>query len=533
MTRSASRPSSALKNPGSPSPSTTSRRTSQSSTTSPASKVSFQKEPPRVAPNISYCDISFDVPPGGKPMDEVRKILQQFIATINEIDDTAFVVQYNHTFVQEEGIYSINHRLLIPNEFSLPKFSSKLSLFFPRCKPKYNKTYTKVQFIHTYSLDDLISDIKDELSNHNFTVFKKALQHWDTSLAGWIVYFDPRNNPNDLVMFLTDQIKKLIKVEPIFAFRSKKVFNGNSASPAPKRSIIKKKNDTEGFHKAFHVETLNDQKAAIVSALRKIFASKFWVARYNIECKLTRCLDYFYDNDELTRNSNLLLRHSQVLANIGYVEAPGIVFVDGQVSKKLKSTPRQLIAEFKSSTEGFTDESLFISIERKWSGEYQLLYRKKFQSEAVRVAKHVAAHLHKKYGKDVLSMFTAHYQSEAKNCFWDSNDRPLHSEEKAAQDIIDTEPFAWLELPDDFSLNSNKRSRTDNSEVQVDDTSVLTSKTIDFLSPSQKEKYIQETPTSTSDSVDQSQTGHSAGSNSDNASMEGAEGHGEPSALGQ
>ena len=109
----------------------------------------------------------------------------------------------------------------------------------------------------------------------------------------------------------------------------------------------------------------------------------------------------------------------------------------------------------------------------------------------------------------------------------------MYSEEKAAQDIIDEEPFAWLELPDDFSLNSNKRLRTDNSKVQVDDTSVLTSKTIDFLSPSQKEKYIQETSTSTSDSVVQCQTGQPAGSNSDNASMEGAEGNGEPSALGQ
>ena len=86
-------------------------------------------------------------------------------------------------------------------------------------------------------LDDLISDIKDELSNNNFTIFRKALQHWDTSLAGWIVYFNPRNNPNNLVIFLTDQIKKLINAEPIFAFRSKKVFNGNSSSPTLKRSI--------------------------------------------------------------------------------------------------------------------------------------------------------------------------------------------------------------------------------------------------------------------------------------------------------
>ena len=208
-------------------------------------------------------------------MDEVRKILQQFIATINEIDDTAFAVQCNQTFDQEEGICSINPKLLIPNEFSLPQFSSKLSLFFLQCKLKCNKTCTKVQFIHTHSLDDLISDIKDELSNHNFTIFRKALQCWDASLAGWIVCFDPRSNPNDLVMFLTDQIKKLIKAEPIFAFRIKKAFNGNSSPPAPKRSIIKKKNDPEGFHKAFHAETLNEQKAAIASALKKIFACEF------------------------------------------------------------------------------------------------------------------------------------------------------------------------------------------------------------------------------------------------------------------
>ena len=102
-----------------------------------------------------------------------------------------------------------------------------------------------------------------------------------------------------------------------------------------------------------------------MSALKKIFDSDFWLIRYNIKYKLTHCLNYFYNKDELTRNSNLLLKHSQVLANIGYVKVPGIVFIDQYISKRLKNIPRQLIAQFKSSLEGFIDESLFISIEKK------------------------------------------------------------------------------------------------------------------------------------------------------------------------
>ena len=129
-------------------------------------------------------------------------------------------------------------------------------------------------------------------------------------------------------------------------------------------------------------------------------------------------------------------------------------------------------------------------------------------------------------------MFISHCQNEAKNCFWDSNDRPLYSDEKAAQDIIDEKPFAWLELPEDFSINSNKRSKTDDSEVDVDDATVLTSKTIDFLSPEQREEYENtKLHASTSASEDPSQTAMLASSISEAMSMEGVEGHDEPSAL--
>jgi len=147
------------------------------------------------------------------------------------------------------------------------------------------------------------------------------------------------------------------------------------------------------------------------------------------------------------------------------------------------------------------------------------------------VAKHIAAYLYKKHGKEVLSIFTTHFQKEAKNCFWDSNDRPLYSEEKAAQDIINEKPFTWLELPDDFSASSNKCSCTDDLEVDIDNTSILTSKTINFLSPAQTEEYQSNQAILTSTIVGPSQTVKAADSISEAISMEGIEGHSKPLAL--
>ena len=54
-------------------------------------RVSFLEDAPKYSTPNSYCDMSFDVTPGGKPIDEVQKILQLLISTIKEIDDSAFV----------------------------------------------------------------------------------------------------------------------------------------------------------------------------------------------------------------------------------------------------------------------------------------------------------------------------------------------------------------------------------------------------------------------------------------------------------
>ena len=59
-----------------------------------------------------------------------------------------------------------------------------------------------------------------------------------------------------------------------------------------------------------------------------------------------------------------------------------------------------------------------------------------------------------------------------------------------AQDIIDEQPFSCLELPANFSTSSNKRLLSDDEEsINADDSSLLTSKTKDFLTTKQTEDH--------------------------------------------
>ena len=117
-----------------------------------------------------------------------------------------------------------------------------------------------------------MEDLKEELLHINFAIYKKALQYWNTSIAGWIVYFDNHYNPKDLKIFLHKPIKKIIKYNPVFAFRGKKVFNRYQKDTKPIKSAIRKKKQ-EDLEKALHLEVLNNHKRDKVSVLKKIFDS--------------------------------------------------------------------------------------------------------------------------------------------------------------------------------------------------------------------------------------------------------------------
>ena len=75
--------------------------------------------------------------------------------------------------------------------------------------------------------------------------------------------------------FLIESIKKIVKFDLIFAFRAKRVYNGSKKlETKPKNSLIKKKKKEEELLKDFYVKVLNEHKAKVVLALKKIFESE-------------------------------------------------------------------------------------------------------------------------------------------------------------------------------------------------------------------------------------------------------------------
>ena len=116
-------------------------------------------------------------------MEEVRKMLQLTIATLKETDDAALFAAFSQTYNPSDGSCQVPNRQVIADATSLPRFSSKLSQFFPQCKPYNYETHTKCQFLHTNNLSEIIDDLKKELANYDLAIYKKSLQHWDTSFA--------------------------------------------------------------------------------------------------------------------------------------------------------------------------------------------------------------------------------------------------------------------------------------------------------------------------------------------------------------
>ena len=56
-------------------------------------------------------------------------------------------------------------------------------------------------------------------------MLKKVLQHWDACLVGWIVFFDPRGNAKVLANHLVLTVKAIVKFNPVFTFKLRKIFN--------------------------------------------------------------------------------------------------------------------------------------------------------------------------------------------------------------------------------------------------------------------------------------------------------------------
>ena len=61
----------------------------------------------------------------------------------------------------------------ISDKESIPKFLTKLSKFFPQCKPRKGKPCTKVHFTFSVSLDEILDDVREQISHTKFSIYKQ------------------------------------------------------------------------------------------------------------------------------------------------------------------------------------------------------------------------------------------------------------------------------------------------------------------------------------------------------------------------
>ena len=81
---------------------------------------------------------------------------------------------------------------------------------------KKGKTFTKIHFTFSTSLDDILDDVREEISHANFFIFRQSLQDWDTLIACWVFFFDPRGDAKILTEHLLPAVKTIAKFEPNF-----------------------------------------------------------------------------------------------------------------------------------------------------------------------------------------------------------------------------------------------------------------------------------------------------------------------------
>ena len=84
-------------------------------------------------------NISFDVPPETKSIEAFRNVLQELEIVLQQIDYSAKITHHTLTLEKDLCCHVALPEMSIEDTAYMPKFLSKLTKFFPQCKPKTGK----------------------------------------------------------------------------------------------------------------------------------------------------------------------------------------------------------------------------------------------------------------------------------------------------------------------------------------------------------------------------------------------------------
>ena len=160
------------------------------------------------------------------------------------------------------------------------------------------------------------------------------------------------------------------------------------------------------------------------------------------------------------------------MANLEKANVPGLQYLDGNISKKIPFSPRELILQLISSI----DRSfIFVSVDRNYNDTaFEVKYKLKYEKEAKITASKLGAYLVKKHGTTVYKIFTSDYQVLTRNCKW-VNNAPLFEEDLELETALNAAAsLDWLMDFSDMQPQNIAIASQLEKLIQEDDISVRT-----------------------------------------------------------
>ena len=168
--------------------------------------------------------------------------------------------------------------------------------------------------------------------------------------------------------------------------------------------------------------------------MKVILSSTKFKVRYTINVRLIPKITMDLDDITKSQIQRAILQHDQIMANLRKALVPGIQYLDGNLSKKIPFSLRELMLQLTSEIDG---SFIFVSVDRNFTDTaFEVKYKLKYEKEAKIMASKLGAYLVKKHGTTVYKIFSSDYQTLTKNCKW-VNNAPLFEEELELETALD------------------------------------------------------------------------------------------------
>jgi len=179
---------------------------------------------------------------------------------------------------------------------------------------------------------------------------------------------------------------------------------------------------------AYHVDTLGSISDIVTQTLKVVLNSDKFKNRYAAPVRLVPTFDRRSSPNTQEKVKRCILQHSQFCQSVDSLPCQGIPSL-AHYNKSLKGTIRDLVMALPNSH--------FINIDINWSRKnYVILFPRKYEKIAKEQVVHLAAFLHKEYGKKILSSFDANTQLIVKETTWDKDGHPMSKLDRELDEMI-------------------------------------------------------------------------------------------------